>query len=69
MAEGWLMDVETACVFWDICCHMKLETEEQRKALLRILVKDKKVKYLRDPQTYFKDKRVLVIKHNKNKEN
>lgn len=62
MMEGWLMDLGTACVFYEVCRDMHLDTEEQRVALLRILVADKKVKYLRDPKTYLKDKRVMAIR-------
>lgn len=60
--EGFVLDVSTACVFWEVCRDLKLETEAQRVAVLRVLVADKKATYLRDPQTYLKDKRVLAVK-------
>lgn len=63
--EAFIMTAEVGCVFWQLCKELKLDTEAKRVALLRILVKDHKAEYIRDPQTYLKDRRILAIRKSK----
>ncbi len=63
--EGFLMSMDVAHSFFELCQKLGLDEYEDRVTLLRIMVKEKRVKYLRDPNEYMKDKRVLQIKSKK----
>jgi hypothetical protein len=60
--EGFVMDAATAEIFFSVCHELKLETLEERMAVMRLLVKEKRAGYLRDVKAYVKDKKVLQIK-------
>jgi hypothetical protein len=59
--EGFLTDVGTAMLFFRVCSRYNLTTLEDRRAVLRELVRRKKAKYLRDVQPMLAEKKVLKI--------
>lgn len=61
MSEGFMTDVRTAELFFRVCSRYKVQSREDRVALMRELVKRKKAKYLRDVQPILEGKKVLKI--------
>ena len=54
-----------ATEFFERCIEAKAETLDEKKAILRQLVKEKKAKYLRDVGAVTKGKQVMHIKRKK----
>lgn len=59
--EDFLMDAATAQLFFRACMRYGIKGYEERLALLRELVRRKKMKYLRDVAPVTDGKKVLKI--------
>lgn len=60
--EGFLFgNAEEALKFYEACAKAKAVTYRDRLKVLRIMVKKKHVKYIRDVTEYVKGKKVLKI--------
>jgi len=59
--EGFIMSPYMAMLFFRVCSRYKLVTEEDRKCVLRQLVKRKEAQYLRDVAPILEGKKVLKI--------
>lgn len=60
-SEGFLMDIQTAMLFFRICRRYHIQDKKDRVLLLRELARRKKVKYLRDVAPELKGKKVLQV--------
>lgn len=61
MQEGFLFtDVDELERFFTLVGQLKEDTKEARMAIIRQMVAEKQVKYLRDPQEFIKDKNVIT---------
>jgi hypothetical protein len=62
MNEGFMFaNADAAMEFYELCESLGAITMQERMAILRLMVKDKKVKYLRDGEDFIKGKNVLKI--------
>ncbi len=59
--EGFLMDVNTAYLFFRVCSRYKVIDLKDRVSLMRELARRKKAKYLRDVKPLLAGKRVLEV--------
>jgi len=60
--EGFLVDLDGAMRFYKLCARLRLETEEERLALMRRLVKKKQAKYIAHPEEFLEGKNVWTPK-------
>lgn len=61
MSEGFLMNLDTARLFFRACSLYKINDKPRRLELLRCITSRKKAVYIRDPKEFIKGKRVLRI--------
>jgi len=59
--EGFVMYPDMAMLFFRVCSRYKLTALEDRKCVLRQLVKRKEAQYLRDVAPVLEGKKVLKI--------
>ncbi len=61
--EGFMFEnAGEALEFYERCITLNAETVEEKKAIMRQLVKEKKAKYLRDVNEVVKGKKIMAIK-------
>lgn len=63
--EGFMVDLETAQLFFEMCHEHNITDERERVALMRLLVANKKAKYIRDPKKLLSGKKVWKIEGKK----
>ena len=63
--EGFVMNLDTAMEFYQLCKDKGAETLEERTSLIRVFVKDKKAQYLRDVEEAIKGKNIIRIQRKK----
>ena len=62
MVEGFYFEnAEAACKFFDACREAKAKTYEEKMAVLRQMVKEKKAKYVPHPEEFLEGKNVLKV--------
>lgn len=61
--EGFMMTAEMACVFYEICLEHNITERADKIQLLRMLVAEGDVKYIRDPKAFLADKKFVQIKY------
>lgn len=70
MTEGFLVQGKTLELFFRMCRRYKIDSVENRTALLREITRRGRAKYLRDVEAAIEGKKVLYIKrkrsHNEN---
>ncbi len=62
MSEGFMLDLDTATLFFRVCRRYRVDGREQRVMLMRELVRRKKAKYLRDVESVLEGKRIIGFK-------
>jgi len=66
--EGFAFaNAEEAMQFYELCIAIGATTYEERLAVLREMVKQKKTKYVRDAEEFYKGKKVLKLRPKKEK--
>lgn len=61
MREGFLGNAATFEIFFRLCRRYKINGEKERIDLLRKLTAKKKLKYIRDGESFIKGKAVLKL--------
>jgi hypothetical protein len=68
MEEGFMFATpDDAMKFFEACIEAKAVTREEKLAVMRQMVKEKKAKYLRDPKELLKGKNIIGFKPQNNK--
>lgn len=62
MSEGFILLAEDAEEFFKLCHTYNITDHDKRLQVLRLFVKNKKAKYVRDPEELIKGKKVLRVK-------
>lgn len=69
MSEGFMLDANTAMVFYRFCARYHINDREGRTLVLREICRRGKAKYLRDVEAAVEGKNVLRVKRSQTNEN